>query len=329
MMSKRGKNLKEISTAKVVLYRNKFEVRLKKETVWLSLNQMAGLFERDKSVISRHLHNIFKTKELSRKSVVANFATTAADGKTYQVKYFNLDAIISVGYRVNSRRGTHFRIWATSILRKHLVEGYTINKKRLQAQANRIQKLRETVSLLGNVARMEGVSQEIKGIIQIIQEYSRALEILDDFDQQRLSVPKGTEKAKFELTYEEARMIIDTMRQRFKDSPLVGQEKDKSFKGSMAAIYQTFKGKDVYPTVEEKAAHLLYFVTKNHSFVDGNKRIAAAIFICFLQRNGILLRNDGTRRIDENALVALTLMIAASKPQDKDVMIKVILNLLV
>ena len=175
-MSKRGKNLKEISTAKVVLYRNKFEVRLKKETVWLSLNQMAGLFERDKSVISRHLHNIFKTKEIGRKSVVANFATTAADGKTYQVKYFNLDAIISVGYRVNSRRGTHFRIWATSILRKHLVEGYTINKKRLQAQANRIQKLRETVSLLGNVARMEGVSQEIKGIIQIIQEYSRALE---------------------------------------------------------------------------------------------------------------------------------------------------------
>jgi len=329
MMSKRGKNLKEISTAKVVLYRNKFEVRLKKETVWLSLNQMAGLFERDKSVISRHLHNIFKTKELSRKSVVANFATTAADGKTYQVKYFNLDAIISVGYRVNSKRGTHFRIWATSVLRKHLVEGYTINKKRLQAQANRIQKLRETVSLLGNVARMEGVSQEIKGIIQIIQEYSRALEILDDFDRQRLSVPKGTKKAKFELTYEEARMIIDTMRQRFKDSPLVGQEKDKSFKGSIAAIYQTFKGEDVYPTVEEKAAHLLYFVTKNHSFVDGNKRVAAAIFICFLQRNGILLRNDGTPRIDENALVALTLMIAASKPQDKDIMIKVILNLLV
>ncbi len=329
MMSKRGKNLKEISTAKVVLYRNKFEVRLEKETVWLSLNQMAGLFERDKSVISRHLHNIFKTKELSRKSVVANFATTAADGKTYQVKYFNLDAIISVGYRVNSKRGTHFRIWATSVLRKHLVEGYTINKKRLQAQANRIQELRETVSLLGNVARMEGVSQEIKGIIQIIQEYSRALEILDDFDHQRLSVPKGTKKAKFELTYEEARMIIDTMRQRFKDSPLVGQEKDKSFKGSIAAIYQTFKGEDVYPTVEERAAHLLYFVTKNHSFVDGNKRIAAALFICFLQRNGILLRNDGTPRIDENALVALTLMTAASKPQDKDAMIKVILNLLV
>lgn len=329
MMSKRGKNLKEISTAKVVLYRNKFEVRLEKETVWLSLNQMTGLFERDKSVISRHLHNIFKTKELSRKSVVANFATTAADGKTYQVKYFNLDAIISVGYRVNSKRGTHFRIWATSVLRKHLVEGYTINKKRLQAQASRIQELRETVSLLGNVARMEGVSQEIKGIIQIIQEYSRALEILDDFDHQRLSVPKGTKKAKFELTYEEARMIIDTMRQRFKDSPLVGQEKDKSFKGSIAAIYQTFKGEDVYPTVEERAAHLLYFVTKNHSFVDGNKRIAAALFICFLQRNGILLRNDGTPRIDENALVALILMIAVSKPQDKDIMIKVILNLLV
>ncbi len=333
MMSKRGKNLKEIPTAKVVLYRNKFEVRLEKETVWLSLNQMAGLFERDKSVISRHLHNIFKTKELDRGSTVAFFATVQDEGGRLverRIEYFNLDAIISVGYRINSKRGTQFRIWATNVLKKHLVDGYTVNEKRLKVAEHKYRQLQKSIKLLGNVIRLEVVSDETKGLIQVITGYSKALDILDDYDHQRLSVPKGTtKKAKFELTYEKTRRIIDTMRKRFKDSPLVGQEKDNSLKASIGAIYQTSKGEDVYPTVEEKAAHLLYFVTKNHSFVDGNKRIAAALFICFLQRNGILLRNDGTPRMDENALVALTLMIAASKPQDKDIMIKVILNLLI
>jgi hypothetical protein len=266
----------------VVLYKNHLEIRLGKDTVWLSLNQLADLFERDKSVISRHLRNVFDEQELNRHSVVAKFATTAADGKIYKVEYFNLDVIISVGYRVNSKRGTQFRIWATNVLRKHLVDGYTINEKRLKTQQNKIQELQDAVRLLGNIALLEDVSDEAKGIVQIIAEYSRALNILDDFDHQRLVAPKGTKQTKYKLTYGEARNIIDQMKLKFKDSSLVGQEKDKSFQGSIGAIYQTFDGKDVYSTVEEKAAHLLYFVTKNHSFIDGNKRIAAALFVCFL-----------------------------------------------
>ncbi|MFA5286333.1 MAG: virulence protein RhuM/Fic/DOC family protein [Smithellaceae bacterium] len=312
----------------IILYKNNLEVQLKDGTVWLTLNQLVDLFERDKSVISRHLRNVFEEKELNKDSVVAKYATTASDGKTYKVEYFNLDAIISVGYRVNSIRGTQFRIWATNVLRKHLVDGYTINEKRLKAQQNKIIELQNAVRLLGNVALLEGVSDEAKGIVQIIAEYSRALNILDDFDHQRLVSPKGTKKLKYKLTYEDARNIIEQMKMKFRDSALVGQEKDKSFQGSIGSIYQTFDGKDVYPTTENKAAHLLYFVTKNHSFVDGNKRIAAALFICFLQRNGILLGKNGNKRIDDNALVALTLMIAASKPSEKDIMIKVILNLL-
>jgi len=188
--------------------------------------------------------------------------------------------------------------------------------------------LQSALKLLDNVVRFKAISDEAKGIIQVITEYSHALNILDDYDYRRLSAPKGTKRARFEITYQEAKKIIDAMKKRFKDSSLVGQEKDNSFKSSLGAIYQTFDGKDVYSTVEEKAAHLLYFVTKNHSFVDGNKRIAAAVFICFLQRNGILLRKDNTKRIDNNTLVALTIMIAASRPMERDTMIKVILNLL-
>ena len=240
----------------IILYKNNLEVRLEESTVWLSLNQLVDLFERDKSVISRHLRNVFEEKELNKDSVVAKYATTASDGKTYKVEYFNLDAIISVGYRVNSKRGTQFRIWATNVLRKHLVDGYTINEKRLKAQQNKINELQNAVRLLGNVALLEGVSDEAKGIVQIISEYSRALNILDDFDHQRLASPKGTKKSKYKLTYEEARNIIEQMKKKFRDSALVGQEKDKSFQGSIGAIYQTFDGKDVYPTTEDKAAHL-------------------------------------------------------------------------
>jgi prophage maintenance system killer protein len=312
----------------VVLYKNRLEVRLEGETVWLTQKQMAQLFQKDVRTVNEHIKNIFAEDELVPKSVIRNFRITAADGKNYDTAHYNLDVIISVGYRVKSLRGTQFRIWATNVLRQHLVAGYTINEKRLKAQQNKIQELQETVRLLGNMALLGGVSDEAKGIVQIIAEYSRALSILDDFDHQRLAAPKGTKQTKYKLTYDEARNIIDQMRLKFKDSALVGQEKDKSFHGSIGAIYQTFDGKDVYPTVEEKGAHLLYFVAKNHSFVDGNKRIAAALFICFLQKNGILLNKDGHKRIDDNALVALTLMIAASKPSEKEIMIKVILNLL-
>ncbi|HDS05505.1 MAG TPA: cytochrome C biogenesis protein CycH [Deltaproteobacteria bacterium] len=327
-MPKKEKNIKNVSRGQIVLYQNTLAVKLIRDTVWLSMNQMAKLFEKDKSVISRHLRNIFNEKELIRKSVVAKFATTAADGKTYQVEYFDLDVIISVGYRVNSKRGTQFRIWATNVLRKHLVEGYTLNQKRLKAQTGKIKELQDAVSLLSNVVALENVSDETKGIIQIISDYSRALGILDDYDHERLSTPGGTRRKASIMTHEEAQNIINAMKKKFHDSALVGREKDNSFKSSIGAIYQTFDGKDLYPSIEEKAAHLLYFVTKNHSFVDGNKRIAAALFISFLHKNKILFRKDGRKRIDDNALAALTLMVAVSKPSDKDKLIKVILNLM-
>jgi prophage maintenance system killer protein len=315
----------------VVLYKNRLEVRLEKDTVWLTQKQMSELFQKDVRTINEHIKNIYKEKELNEKPTIRNFRIVQKEGRREverDIDFYNLDVIISVGYRVKSLRGTQFRIWATNVLRQYLVEGYTINEKRLKAQQDKIRDLQEAVRLLGNIALLDGVADEAKGIVKIIAEYSRALNILDDFDHQRLAVPKGTKQTKYALDYTEARKIINQMKIRFKDSSLVGQEKDKSFQGSIGAIYQTFGGKDVYPTVEEKAAHLLYFVTKNHSFVDGNKRIAAALFVCFLQGNKILLNKKGNKRIDDNALVALTLMIAASKPSEKDIMIKVILNLL-
>jgi len=317
----------EKDKGQVVLYKNKLEVKLEKETVWLAQSQIAELFGIQRPAITKHLANIFKAKELDKKAVCSILEHTASDKKVYKTKFYNLDAIISVGYRVNSMQATQFRIWATKVLKQHLVDGYTINEKRLKLAEHKYLELQKSLKLLDNVILLD-VSDETRGLIHVITEYSRALDILDDFDHQRLSMPKGTTRSKFELTYEEARTIIEAMRRKFKDSKLVGQEKDQSFKSSLGAIYQTFNGKDVYLTVEEKAAHLLYFVTKNHSFVDGNKRIAAALFICFLQRNALLLCKDGSRRIDDTALVALTLMIAASKPAEKDTMIKVLRNLL-
>jgi prophage maintenance system killer protein len=323
-----GKEKENLNKGEVVFYKNKVEVRLDQETVWLTQKDLADLFKTERSVITKHIRNIFNTKELDRNSVCAKFAHTANDGKVYQTQYFNLDMIISVGYRVNSKQGTQFRIWASTVLKQHLIEGYTLNEKRLKLVQAKYQDLQKAVSLIENVASVEGISQEARGIAQVIAEYSRALDILDDFDHERLNVPKGTKKSLYELTYDEARNIIETMKKKFKDSALVGQEKDKSFRSSVQTIYQTFDGKDLYPSVQEKAAHLLYFVAKNHSFVDGNKRIAAALFICFLEKNKILHRNDGSKRIDDNALVALTLMIAASKPVEKNPMIRVILNLM-
>jgi prophage maintenance system killer protein len=330
-MKNKRTQVKDISGGQIVLYQNQMEVRLVKDTVWLSLNQMADLFERDKSVISRHLFNIYQINELDRKSTVAFFATVQKEGSRTikrSVEYFNLDAVLSVGYRVNSKRGTQFRIWATNVLRKYLADGYVLNKKRLENQADKIKELQIAINLLKNVAALENISNETRGVIEVIAEYTRALHILDDYDHEKLTFPKGTKRNLSILSYEEAKKIIIAMKNKYHDSKLVGLEKDHSFKSSIGAIYQTFGGKDVYPTIEEKAAHLLYFVTKNHSFVDGNKRIAAALFICFLHKNKILLKKDGSKRLDDNALAALTLMVAASKPAEKNIMIKVILNLI-
>jgi prophage maintenance system killer protein len=329
-MTKKAKNKNDMG--QVIVYKNKVEVRLENETVWLSLNQMADLFERDKSVLSRHLNNVFKEKELAKKSTVANFATVQQEGQRQivrRIEYYNLDAIISVGYRVNSKRGTQFRIWATNVLRKHLVEGYTLNKERLSKDEAKYNELQKAINLIKNVGLIAELSTEAKGIISVISDYARALDVLDDYDHQCLKTPKGLKRAKPIFTYEKAKQIILTMREKFKDSPLVGLEKDQSFKSSVNAVYQTFGAKDVYPSVQEKAAHLLYFVVKNHSFVDGNKRIAAALFICFLDMYGILYRKDKSKIIDDMALVGLTLMIASSRPNEKKMIIKVILNLLV
>jgi len=317
--------MKMENKGQVVVYKNKVEVHLENETVWLPQKQMAELFSTDRSVITKHINNIFKANELSEKSNVQKMHIANSDKP---VKFYNLDMIISVGYRVNSKRGTQFRIWANKVLKDHLIKGYTINEKRLKSDYKKYQELQKAIKLMGNMLQLEVVSDDTKGVIQVITEYSHALDVLDDYDHQSLSVPKGTKKLSYKLTYKEAKMIVESMKVKFKSSSLVGQEKDKSFQSSMAAIYQTCAGKDVYKTTEEKAAHLLYFVTKNHSFVDGNKRIAAALFICFLKGNRLLLKRDGSKRIDDNTLVALTLMVAISKASEKDVMIKVILNTL-
>ena len=305
-----------------------FEVNLKEETVWLNLNQISKLFERDKSVISRHIRNIFETEELSRKSVVANFATTATDGKVYKVDFYNLDLIISVGYRVNSKRGTQFRIWATNILKNHLIQGYTINQKRLQENQAKIKELQETSRMVERLLLQKNLeSTEATGLLQVILDYQKALHLLDEYDYQELEIKEVTTHEKFKLTHEKARKELSKLKGHY-TSVLFGLEKDQSFESSIGAIYQSFDGKEVYPSIEEKAAHLLYFVVKNHSFVDGNKRIAASLFLWFLNENGILYKEDGSKRIADNALVALTLLIAESLSEEKDIMIKVIVNLI-
>ncbi|SKD07096.1 Fic/DOC family protein [Chitinophaga ginsengisegetis] len=305
------------------------DVKLEDETVWLSLNHIAELFSRDKSVISRHISNIFKEKELERNSVVAKNATTGADGKIYQVEYFNLDVIISIGYRIKSQRGTQFRIWANKTLKEYLTKGYVVNKKQLQEKSSQLEELKQTVKLLGNVMESKHLnSDEAIGLLKVITDYTYALDVLDKYDHQVLQIESTTPENLFEITYHSAMDAIKGLRDKFGGSSLFGNEKDESFQGSLAAIYQTFGGQYLYPSVEEKAANLLYFVTKNHSFSDGNKRIAAFLFVWFLEKNGILYHFDGSKKIADNALVALTLMIAESKPDEKEMMIKVVVNLI-
>ena len=304
-------------------------VSIEKETVWLSLNQITELFDRDKSVISRHISNIFREGELDRNSVVAKNATTASDGKTYLIDFYNLDVIISVGYRIKSLRGTQFRIWANKILREYLIKGYAVNQQVLEKKKDQLSELQETLRIIRTSVVSKPLSgEESIGLLQVISDYSYALEILDQYDYQSLEIAETSSKEKFRLSYEEAVDQIRAVKNAYGNSELFGREKDKSFRSSIAAIYQTFDGKDLYPSVEEKAANLLYFVTKNHSFTDGNKRIAAFLFLYFMDRNGILYGDSGRKRIADNALVALTLMIAVSKPEEKDTMISVIVNLI-
>ena len=293
----------------------KLEVPVEGETVWLNRQQMAELFDRDVKTIGKHINNAL-SEELDE-STVANFATVQIEGDREverTIQYYNLDVIISVGYRVKSKRGVEFRKWANSVLKQYIMQGYAVNH-------NRIAELGEVIQIMKRTQN----SLDSRQVLNLIQKYNEALELLDSYDHQTMVRPQGN-KATYELTYDECMEVISHM--RFGDeSNLFGREKDDSFSGSIGNIYQSFAGQDLYPSLEEKAAHLLYFVTKNHSFLDGNKRIAATMFLYFLDKNGVLFIND-EKLIDDHTLVALTIMIAESKPEEKDMMITVIMNCL-
>jgi prophage maintenance system killer protein len=301
------------------------DVKLQGETVWLSLNQMASLFERDKSVISRHLRNVYETGELDRVSTVASFATVQNEGGRRierQIEYFNLDAILSVGYRVNSKRGTQFRIWATGVLREHLVHGYTVNERRLK-------ELNQAIRLIADVADRRVLSgDEAVALLRVVADYSFALDLLDAYDHQSVASPRCTPGPVAGISVEEARQTVERLREHYGAGSLFGLERDGGLSGALHAVLQTFEGQDLYPGLEEKAAHLLYFLVKDHPFIDGNKRIAAALFLWFMQKNAALYQPDGTKRIADNALVAMTLLIAESRPEEKDLLTRVLVHLI-
>lgn len=305
------------------------DVKLDNETVWLDQYQMAELFKTDRTSIVRHINNIYKTKELHKDSTCAKIAQVQIEGNREvkrQISYYNLDVIISVGYRVNSKRGTQFRIWANSVLKEYLIKGYAINQNTKNEQ---LEDLKKTVKLLSNVIDSKALSaDEATGLLRVITDYTYALDTLDRYDYQKLEIERTTTNEPFKANYDNAMEAIYVLRDKFGSGGLFGNEKDQSFKSSISTIYQTFGGEELYPSIEEKAAMLLYLVTKNHSFSDGNKRIAAFLFLWFLEQNGILYRSDSTKLIENNTLVALTLMIAESRTEEKDIMVKVVVNLI-
>lgn len=323
-----------MNKGEVIIYQTpdgntQLDVKLDNETVWLDQYQMAELFKTDRTSIVRHINNIYKTKELDKDSTCAKIAQVQIEGNREvkrQISYHNLDAIISVGYRVNSKRGTQFRIWANSVLKEYLIKGYAINQN---AKNEQLEDLKKTVKLLSNVIDSKTLSaDEATGLLRVITDYTYALDTLDRYDYQKLEIERTTINEPFKANYDNAMEAICVLRDKFGSGSLFGNEKDQSFKSSISTIYQTFGGEELYPSIEEKAAMLLYLVTKNHSFSDGNKRIAAFLFLWFLEQNGILYRSDSTRLIENNTLVALTLMIAESRTEEKDMMVKVVVNLI-
>jgi len=325
-------NNSEIKIYKAEDGKTEVQVKLDHDTVWLSQKQMAELFGKDSDTIGLHLKSVFKSGELDEFSTTEFSSVVRQEGKREvirKIRIYNLDAIISVGYRVNSKRGTQFRIWANKILKDFLIKGFSINEHRLRQQNEQLRELQESVKLLGNVLKYKDLSgDESTGLLKIISDYAYALDILDQYDYQNLEIAETSGKETYQLTYEEAILQIRKVKAVYGNSELFGHEKDDSFQSSVATIYQTFNGADLYPSIEEKAANLLYFVTKNHSFTDGNKRIAAFLFLYFLEKNGILFDQYGNKRIADNALVALTLLIAVSRTEEKEVMTKVIVNLI-
>ena len=306
------------------------DVRLENDTVWLTQAQMAELFERTPQNITTHIGNAYREGELEKDSTCKEYLQVQTEGKRRvrrSVKYYDLDVIISVGYRVKSKRGTDFRIWARKVLKQYLVKGFVVNERIRKEQ---IGELRQMVQVIGRTLQHQELSDtiETQDLLNVVVDYTYALDTLDNYDYERLTIDKTTKQESFHATYENAMEAISGLREKFGGSALFGNEKDDSFKSSIGQIYQTFGGEELYPSVEEKAAMLLYLVTKNHSFSDGNKRIAATLFLWFLNNNGILYRSDGSKRLADNTLVALTLMIAESKTEEKDVMVKVVVNLI-
>ncbi len=308
------------------------DVRMENDMIWLTRQQIAVLFGRDYKTISKHINNALK-EELADSVVVAKFANTtqhgAIEGKTqtHEVDYFNLEVITSVGYRVKSKRGVQFRQWANNVLKQYLIKGYAVNERMRKEQ---IGELRQLVGMLGRTIQNQPLlsNDETNALFEVVTDYTYALDTLDNYDYERLTINKTTKEEPFHATYENAMEAINGLREKFGGSVLFGNEKDDSFKSSIGQIYQTFGGEELYPSVEEKAAMLLYLVTKNHSFSDGNKRIAATLFLWFLNNNHILYYPDGSKRIADSTLVALTLMIAESRTEEKDVMVKVVVNLI-
>lgn len=307
--------------------KTKLDVHLQEQTIWLSLDKISSLFQKNKSTISRHIKNIFLSEELDRESVVANFATTAKDGKIYQVDYYNLDMIISVGYRVNSKIATQFRKWATGILKQYLVDGYAVNEKRLQEQKSKISQLQNAIKLLNrSIEHQADNLDDAKKLSALMADFASGLDLLDDYDNKTLDTKGKTTKPAVIIKKEEFLNVIDKMKPEF-GSDVFANPKDDSFDSSINQIYQTFGGQECYPSLEEKAAMLLYFLVKNHSFTDGNKRIGAACFLYFLDKNGILYQNN-IQLIDNTTLFTLTILIAESKPEEKETMKQVILSVL-
>ncbi|MBU8934898.1 MAG: virulence RhuM family protein [candidate division Zixibacteria bacterium] len=318
------------SRGEIILYQApegevSLDVRLEKESVWLSQRQMSLLFDKDTDTIGLHLRNVYKEGELEEPATTEESSVVQKEGNRQvrrKVRFYNLDAIISVGYRVNSKRGTQFRIWATGILRDHILKGYSINQ-------NRLRDLNQAVRLISDVVERRDLSgDEAKALLRVVGEYSVALDLLGDYDHQRVDPPETTSKAVHIMGYEEALRIVDQLRERFNESAIFGLEKDKGLASALGAVVQTANGVDVYPSLEEKAAHLLYFLVKNHAFIDGNKRIAAALFLWFLECNDILVDVTGSPLISDAALVAMTLMIAESRPEERIVLVRIVTHLL-
>lgn len=306
------------------------KVKLENDTVWLTQSQMAELFGVDRTSIVRHIRNIYKSEELDQNSTCAKNAQVRTEGHRSvlrEIPYYNLDMIISVGYRVNSKNATSFRRWATSVLKQYIIKGYAINQ---QIKLDRYNELKDVVRLMSRTVGLQEkvTSEEYGGLFNVISDYVYALDTLDHYDYQSLSIQKTTKEESFRATYDNAMEAISALKEKFGGSQWFANEKDESFKSSIGQIYQTFGGEDLYPSVEEKAAMLLYLVVKNHSFSDGNKRIAAMLFLWFLNNNHVLYAEDGHKRIADNTLVALTLMIAESRTEEKDVMVKVVVNLI-